>query len=334
MKRRNFHKIAAGASLALTTRQWFQSHDSSTKPIRVGVIGLDTSHSIAFTKIINGEGDYESTPFMVTHAYPQGSKDIESSVSRIPGYTADMKKLGVSIVDSIDELLDQTQVILLETNDGRRHLEQATQVFEAGKICFIDKPIAASLRDVIAIFATAEKHQVPIFSASSLRYSPSTQEIASGSKIGKILGATTYSPATLEKTHPDLYWYGIHGVESLFTLMGIGCEEVRRIFKPDVDVVTGVWSEGRIGSFRGLRSGEKGYGGLAFGTDGIAEAGKYEGYEPLVREILAFFESGETPIKPEETIEIFAFMTAAEESKKRDGAAVSLQEVIDMAKSQ
>ena len=231
----------------------------------------------------------------------------------------------------MDALLEKVDYVLLETNDGRRHLEQALPVFKAGKPIFIDKPIAASLSDVLSIVEASRQYQVPMFSASSLRFAPSTQAIASGDKIGKILGAEIFSPATIEKTHPDLYWYGVHGVESLFTVMGAGCKQVRRIYREDMDLVVGEWTDGRIGSFRGIRSGKKDYGGTAFGETGIAPAGKYEGYEHLVTEILSFFRSGIVPFPVEETIEIFAFMEAADESKRRNGDPVTLQEVIEKA---
>ena len=334
MKRRMFSHLSLTGGLGILSNPLFEMNKTNKDPIRVGIIGLDTSHSIAFAKIINEKNaDGTSTSgFEVTHAYPHGSRDIESSVNRIPGYSKEILGLGIEIVDSIDALLDQSEAILLETNDGRMHLEQAIQVFERGLITFIDKPIAASLADTLKIFDASEKNGVPMFSASSLRYGPSIQEIANGNKIGRILGADTFSPAKIEKTHPDLFWYGIHGVESLFTLMGVGCKSVVRLHKPDVDVVTGVWEDDRIGTFRGLRSGKTGYGGTAYGTEGISEAGKYEGYEPLVHEILKFFRSGIAPISASETIEIFAFMAAAEESKNRGGDSVSLSEVMEAAK--
>ena len=90
--------------------------------------------------------------YKIVAAYPQGSLDIESSTSRIPGYIEEVKKRGVEIVDSIQELLEKVDVVLLETNDGRRHLEQAIPVLKAGKTMFIDKPITASLENSIAIF--------------------------------------------------------------------------------------------------------------------------------------------------------------------------------------
>ncbi len=289
--------------------------------LSVGIIGLDTSHSPAFTKIIN-QNTFPG--IRVTHAYPHGSRTIESSYSRIPRYTEEVKNLGVTVVSSIDELLRSVDVVLLETNDGRLHLEQAEAVFKAGKRVFIDKPLAASLKDAIQIYQLSEKFRVPFFSCSSLRFSPTTVAVAKGEKIGQVLHADIYSPAKIEPTHPDLFWYGIHGVESLYTVMGTGCIEVRRFYEESTDVVIGQWPNGRIGTFRGLRGAKTGYGGTAYGTEGVSPAGVYEGYEHLVEAIIQFFRTGIPPVKKEETLEIFAFMAAAEESKRKKGRPVKI----------
>jgi predicted dehydrogenase len=302
------------------------------KPLKVGIIGLDTSHAIAFTRELNhpqAGPDVAGCP--VVAAYPKGSPDIESSVSRVPGYTAEMQKLGVEIVDSIDELLKRVDCVLLETNDGRPHLEQALPVFKAGKPVFIDKPVAGSLADAIAIYKAAEKFKCPTFSSSSLRYAKGAQELRGGA-LGKILGCDAFSPCSLEPTHPDLYWYGIHGCETLFTVMGPGCESVTRVSTPEFDLAVGKWSDGRIGTYRGIRSkGGSGYGGTAFGERGIREIGPYGGYRPLIVEIVKFFRSRQPPIDPKETLELYAFMEAADESKRRGGAPATIAEVMQKA---
>ncbi|MDP7014291.1 MAG: Gfo/Idh/MocA family oxidoreductase [Pirellulaceae bacterium] len=301
------------------------------KEIRVGIIGLDTSHVIAFTKVLNApEPAPDVAHCRVVAAYPKGSPDIESSVVRVPGYTKQIKELGVEIVDSIPELVKRVDAVLLETNDGRPHLEQVLPVLKAGKPVFIDKPIAGSLTDAIAIFAAAKKANVPVFSSSSLRYAANAQEIRNGS-IGDVNGCNTYSPCSLEKTHPDLFWYGIHGVELLFTVMGTGCQTVTRASSRDFDVVTGVWDGGRIGVFRGIRAGKSGYGGTAFGSKAVQTLGPYRGYQPLVVDIVAFFRSGEPPVSSAETLQIYAFMEAADESKRRGGAPVSVADVMAKA---
>jgi predicted dehydrogenase len=302
-----------------------------TKTLRVGIIGLDTSHVPAFTKAFNKEpADPEMQNCRVVAAYPFGSRDIESSASRIPKYTAEVKELGLEVVDSIDALLGKVDCVLLETNDGRPHLEQALQVFRAGKPLFIDKPTGSNLSEVVAIFQAAEHFGVPMFSSSSLRYAAGAQAIRGG-KVGKVLGCDAYSPCALEPTHVDLYWYGIHGVESLYTCMGIGCESVTHTSTDDFELAVGRWSDGRIGTFRGLRAGKTGYGGTAFGEKGIEPIGPYGGYRPLVVEIAKFFRSGEVPIDPAETVELYAFMQAASESKRRGGTPVTIADVVETA---
>ena len=294
---------------------------------RIGIIGLDTSHVIAFTKALNGPNpDPEYSGFKVVAAYPHGSKDIKSSYERIPGYIEEVKKLGVEITASIADLLKKVDFILLETNDGRLHLEQALQVIRAGKPLFIDKPVAASFADATAIFAAAKKANVGVFSASSLRYSVGAQEIAGG-KYGKVLGAETHSPCHLESTHPDLFWYGIHGVESLFTVMGPGCKQVVRVSTPDADVVVGTWNDGRIGTFRGVRSGKLGYGGTVYAEKGTVQIGEYGGYNPLLKHITDFFKTGVVPVSSVDTLDIYAFMEAADESKRKGGVPVSLASI-------
>jgi len=299
---------------------------------KIGIIGLDTSHSVAFTKSLNASDIVpELKGYRVIAAYPKGSNDIKSSTSRIPGYIEDVKKLGVEIVNSIDELLQKVDFVLLETNDGRLHLEQALPVLKAGKRMFIDKPIAASLSDAMAIYNASEQFKTPVFTSSSLRFMESVQSVVEG-KIGKVLGADTYSPATLEKTHPDLFWYGIHGVEVLFTVMGTGCKNVIRVHTNDTDVVVGEWEDSRVGTFRGTRSGTHDYGGTVYGEKGNLSLGPFHGYDSLLVRIIDFFETGNPPVTSKETLEILAFMEAADESSKKAGARVSLEEMMKKAR--
>lgn len=297
--------------------------------LRVGIIGLDTSHVIAFTKAMN---DPQATGHLgrcrVVAAYPKGSPDIESSVVRVPMYTRQMKEMGVTIVASIDALLSQVDAVLLETNDGRPHLEQAMPCFRAGKPVFIDKPIAGSLADAVALFNAAKQHDAPMFSSSSLRYGKNSQAARDGA-LGKIKRCQTHSPATIEKTHPDLFWYGIHGVESLFTVLGPDCISARRAKTADGKIeVTGRWKNGAIGVFRE----GQGYGGAAEGSKGKGPVGAYDGYKPLVVEIARFFCTREIPVDRAETLAIYAFMEAADESKRQGGAEVTLEAVLTKAR--
>ncbi len=305
------------------------------KPLRAGIIGLDTTHVVAFTKLLNAdEPRAELAGVRIVAAYPGGSPDVATSRNRVEGFTAQLRdQFGIEIVDSIESLLTKVDVVFLESVDGRPHLEQARPVLEAGKPLFIDKPVAGSLADAVAIFAIAERTKTPCFSSSSLRYSPGIVGLKDNANLGEVRGCATFGPCTLEEHHPDLFWYGIHGVEALFTVMGTGCASVARTQTEGTELVVGTWSDGRVGTFRGLRDGKGGYGALAFGTKGIVLGDGSGSYDTLLVEVCNFFRTGRPPVGPAETLEIFAFMEAADESKRQGGMPVTIESVMEQARA-
>lgn len=313
--------------------QTTQAQESPAAAIRVGMIGLDTSHVPAFAKFFNGpklEGDLAG--IKVVAAYPGGT-DFPPSKNRVAMFTEQIRGMGIEIVDSIPKLLEKVDVVLLESVDGRIHLQEATPVIKAGKPLFIDKPAAGSLADTIAIFELAKQHNVPCFTSSSVRFGAGLQELKKNDALGEITGVETWGPCSYQEGTPDMFFYGIHGIEALFTLMGTGCETVARIQTTDADVLTGVWKNGRAGTYRGLRRHKADFGAIAFGTKAIVPMTKGDGYEPLCREIAKFFKTRVAPVSAEETIEIFAFMEAADESKRQGGAPVSLKDVLAKARA-
>ena len=308
---------------------------AAAKTIRAGMIGLDTSHCVAFTRLFNdpqATGDVAAV--QVVAAYPGGSDDIPDSRNRVEGFTNQMRDAGVEIVDSIDALLAKVDVVLLESVDGRPHLDQARPVIAAGKPLFIDKPLAGSLADAIAIYRLAEKQKVPVFSSSSLRFSSGIAALKSDPRVGDVVGCVVHSPCSVEPHHPDLFWYGVHGVEMVYTIMGEGCQTVVRTQTDGTDVATGVWRDGRVATYRGMRQGKADYGGVVYGTKGIVPVGKYEGYAPLCQEIATFFRTHEPPVAASETLELFAFMEAADESKRQGGKPVAIAEVMAKAEAE
>lgn len=313
-----------------------------TKKLRVGMIGLDTSHVVAFTSAIKkATGDSPLATLDIVAAYPGGSPDIPDSANRLEGFTAKLREMGVEIVDSIEALLPKVDAVLLESVDGRPHLAQARPVIKAGKPLFIDKPIAGSLADAIEIFELAKAAKVPVFSSSSLRYYPEVVAMRNSPTIGDILGCDAHGPCSLEPHHPDLFWYGIHGCETLYAIMGTGCETVTRVHADGVDFVTGTWTGGRVGTFRGIRAGKSGYGAMVYGSKGkgltdptSVPKDAPKGYDALLIQIAKFFKTGESPVSAEETIELFTFMEAADESKRQGGKPVTLESVLAKARAQ
>lgn len=287
-----------------------------SKELRVGIIGFDTSHVPAFTKLLNNAED----PFHVAGAcvvcgYPSFSPDIKSSYSRVEGFKKEMvEELGVPLASSIEALLQQVDAVLLESVDGRRHLAEARPVIEAQKPLFIDKPLAADYAESAEIIRLAQEHNCPIFSSSSLRFDANIAAIRNDPDLGQVFACDAFSPATLDPTNPGLFWYGVHGVEILYTFMGMGCERVRCYSTDDSDVVVGMWPQGRTATLRGTRRGAHDYGVTVFGGGNVAQAlysHEVPLYSKLLEKIVPFFQGGPAPVPPEETLEMMAFMQAA-----------------------
>ena len=298
--------------------------------LKIGVIGMDTSHVTAFTKLLNDTTAPDHVPGgKVVAAFKSGSADIPSSIGRVEEYATVMQRdFGVKFVPTIEELCREVDCVLLLSVDGRPHLAQARPVIAAKKRLFIDKPIGGTLRDAIEIFRLAKEAGVPVFSSSAYRYYDSMIELKK-TAVGEIRSAISYGPSPLEEHHPDLFWYGIHPTEALFTVLGRGCESVVRTSSADSDTITGAWGGGRVGVLHAIRTKPLPHKVTVFGSTGFAEqkAGA-DSYAPLVREIMGFFQTGIAPVSAEETLEIFAFMEAADESKRRGGAAVKLSDVV------
>ena len=302
---------------------------TENKELRLGLIGLDTSHVTAFTSRLNEKDNPNHVPGgKVVAAIKGGSPDIESSITRVDGYTQTLvEKYGVVLYEDIAELCENVDAVLVTSVDGRPHLAQARAVIAAGKPLFIDKPVAGSLKDAVEIFRLAKEDKVPCFSSSSLRWYPGVVEVATA-EVGELRSAISYGPAPKEPRHPSLFWYGIHPTESLFTVLGPGCQSVVATESESTMVVTGSWANGRVGTLHGIKEGKTAYQVTAFGSNAIVEQKSGGDYTPMLREIIAFFNSGKPPVTPELTLEIYAFMEAADESIRQGGKPVSIAELL------
>jgi hypothetical protein len=297
---------------------------SHAADLRLGIVGTDTSHVTAFIKILNDPTSPDYLPgARIVAAYKGGSRDIEGSATRVDKFTDELRtQWKVEFYSDIGTLCKRVDAVLLTSLDGRVHLEQVKPIFAAHKPVFIDKPLAATLADAREIARLAKEANVPWFSASSLRYG----ELGTSMKFSDTLGVTTWGPGPVEAHHQLEYsWYAIHPIELLFTLMGPGCEQVTAAAGKDEDVIVGHWKDGRIGTVRTLRPYGT-YGADVFRPKGVTQSKTktQEGYRPLLVEIIRFFETGQPPVPNQETLEIFAFMDAAQRSKAAGGAPMKL----------
>lgn len=292
--------------------------------IRLGIVDFDTSHVVEFTKRINGVDIAEAQ--WVEGAKVVGGVPGKSLVAPevIPKYTEQMKRYGVPLYDDPAELFGKIDAVLIEANDGSVHRERATPFLERGIPTFVDKPFACSVADAKAMIDLATTKHVPFMSSSSLRYAPEVVK----ARGGTILGASTYGPAPLDPKgrNPGLFHYGIHPVEMLFTLMGAGCERVTCMSRPEGEVVTGLWRDGRIGTVRGLRKGASPYGFTVFGDKSVTTEGVSTEfiYRELLKKVIGMMETREMPIDLRETLEVVAFIEAARSSSAEGGAPAKL----------
>ena len=314
-----------GRSTALLVAALAFPLSAGAADVRLGLVGTDTSHVIGFAAAFNDPSSPEHIPgARIVAAFKGGSPDVAQSRDRIEGFTRQLQeKYGVEVVGSIAELCARVDGVLLTSVDGRVHLAQAREIIKGKRPMFIDKPLAATLDDAREIARLAKDAGVAWFSTSTLRYS------VAHLKTPDLAGVDVWGPGPFEEHHPlDLAWYAIHEAEMLFTLLGRGCEEVTRVDSADASVVTCRWKDGRIGTMRALRP-YSDYGVVSFlknpkGFTSQSTAVKTSTAE-LDRQVVAFFTSGVPPVPNEDTLELMAFMDAAQRSKAAGGQPMRLR---------
>lgn len=320
------------------------------KPVRVGVLGVDNYQATEYTRMFNNPkatGDFAGLQVVAVYAGTPSS-DIPESVDSYPKWKADFLKMNIKMVDSIDELLKSCDAVMIMSLDGRKHAEEVAAVLKAGKRLFVGRPLAASLPDAVAMVRLAEQTKTPFWTSSQHRFSPGFIGMRNHPEVGQVFGCDVYGGCPTESHHAEFFWHALHGIETLFTIMGTGCETVRCTSTPYAELVTGEWKDGRVGTFRGIKKGALKYSATVFGDKGVSTAGiyghgipvkgvvptndKYMGYEGIGLEMAKFFKGGPAPVSADETLEIFGFMEAAHESKRQKGAAIKIADILEKAK--
>jgi len=314
-------KVVPGGKVVSMLREYPNLKEAAVK---VGLVGLDTSHVVAFAKLLGATEDEFYVPgAQVVVAYPGGSELFSLSRDRVEGFTAELERdFGVRMCETIEAVVEEVDAILLESVDGRQHLDQFRRM-AVGKPVYIDKPFAVTAPDAREMIALAEETRTPIMSCSSLRYAAGIADLAEPGE--SVLSCEAFGPAPILKDYPGLFWYGIHSAEMLFAFMGAGCKRVQCVPSRYVDVVIGEWQDERLGVMRGTRF-EKSAFGCTVHTDGGTRTGLARATPPyyycLLTEVMKFFETGISPIPIEETFEIISFIEAANLSREQGGSIV------------
>ncbi|MFI5335364.1 MAG: Gfo/Idh/MocA family protein [Opitutales bacterium] len=297
--------------------------------LRLGLVGLDTSHVEGFAHLLNEPQSPDHIPGgRIVAAYPGGSPDFPLSADRVQGYTEKLRdKFGVAMLGSPAEVAATVDAVLHTTVDGRAHLAQFADIAPHRRPVFLDKPFAVTSADARAIAELARRHQTPLFSSSSLRFAGALQAALADAAGGPIFGAEFFGPLHLQPTQPGFYWYGIHTAEMLYAALGTGCVNVRVVATPDHELAIGNWRDGRIGQIRGNRAGSNVFGGVVHREKASQWVDVASGTRPdvgLTRAIMEFFRGGPAPVALDETLELIRFLEAANESRAQGGRTVAL----------
>ena len=290
--------------------------------LKLGMIGLDTSHVTAFTKLLNDPAQQYHIPGgKVVVGFPGGSPDFELSISRVQGFTDELsQQYQVAIVESPEEVAELSDAIFLESADGRVHLEQFRRIAPYGKPVFVDKPFAVTTEDAREMIQLAKQYHVPLMSCSALRYAEGLKEAIAAGGEEAIIGADTFGPMAIVPPIPGYFWYGIHSAEMLFAILGKGCKRVTTYTSEDHDIIVGEWADGRKGTVRGNRKGNNSFGATIHFEKSTKFADVYANPKPyyasMLEVVMELFQKGIQPIDLEETLEIVRFLEAANESRE------------------
>ncbi len=301
-----------------------------SKSYRIGLIGLDTSHVEAFTKLLNDpDAKHHVGGGEVVAGYPGGSEDFDLSISRVDGYTEKLRdEFGVKIYDNPEAVAECCDLVFITSVDGRVHKDIFERIAKYGKPTFIDKPFTTDLQNAKAILELADESGITVMSCSSLRYAENFQAaLGDNDELGEIIGCDAFGPMDIRGPMAGLYWYGIHTVEMLVAAMGTGCCEVKVTKNQNTDMVIAEWEGGRICTIRGLRNSHSKFGVTLHREKGFEaidiQANDKPLYAGMLEAILSSLPKGHSDVPNDEILEVVGIIDAANKSRET-GKAVKI----------
>ena len=301
-----------------------------TPPLRVGIIGLDTSHVTAFTSLLNDPAAEHHVPgARVVAAYAGFSEDWEASRSRVKGFTDEVRdKYGVAILPTPEDVASQCDLIFLESADGRVHLDLFKRIVPFKKPVFIDKPLALTSVEARQIVRLAADAGIAMMSSSTLRFIDNfAAALAAPPDNQPVVGVHVFGPLSFQPTQPGWFWYGIHSVEMLVAAMGTGCRSLRVQAADSAEILVAAWSDGRVASIRATRTQTSNYACTIHypKTFRFIDISLSQGpfYAPLLRQIMANLPLGKSAVPIEQTLEVIRILEAANQSRE-NGREVTL----------
>jgi len=281
-------------------------------PLRIGLIGLDTSHVARFTELLNHPDHPHHVPGgRVVVGCPSPSPDYDPSASRVDQFTATLRdEHEVTIVDTPPAVAEQADLIFITSVDGRRHLSLLEQVVDAGKPIFIDKPLALSRAEAERIFDLAEANAVPLMSSSALRYAKPLADALHDPEGEPIRAVDIFGPMAHDAVQRGWFWYGIHMVEVAVAALGTGIATTTAIAAEGQDAGTLKWTDGRIACLHGWQPPGPAFGAVLHRDSGSQcldlSGADRPFYAGLLEAIMQCLPEGRSDVPRAQTLEVIA----------------------------
>jgi predicted dehydrogenase len=294
--------------------------------MRIGAIGVDSSHLPEFTKRINTLQQEAKTHCRVTHVFDPGGHDLADAPKWLETTTRDYN---VKQVDTLQDLLASVEGVMVLSVNGNKHLSQALPCLERGLPTYIDKPLTCNLSEAKQLLAAAREHQARCYSASSLRFAPEVESARSDKDLGKLITIDAFGPGERHELMAGLFFYGVHTIEMVDAIWGPGVRRVSAIHLPDRDLLDLDYHDGRYARLRMERKGSYDFGATVHGEKKVRQfrVDFTPVYTRLVLGMVKFFEGGAPPAPLRDIIENVAVMEAGNRSMQQDGAWVDVETV-------
>lgn len=287
--------------------------------MRIGAIGIDSSHLGAFAGRINALHRAGGTPCQVVGHWTADAGGASPEL-----LAAAANHAGTPAPD-FDRLLAGVDGVMVLDVDGARHAGSVIAALNRGLPVFVDKPMTCSLADAERVLAAARQPGTRCFSASCLRFAAGVTDIPRDG-LGKIVAVDAFGSDQTREPMSGLWYYGCHTVEMVGAIMGPGVRRVRGCEVQERTVADFEYRDGRLARLRFERSGYASFGATVHGTHGVHQfrddlAGAYD---RLVGAMVRFFEGGPAPVDLRETVEHVGAIEAVHRSISADGAWVDV----------
>jgi predicted dehydrogenase len=275
--------------------------------LRIGIVGAENSHTAAIAKTLN-----------VVKAIPDVS--VVSVWGETEAYAAKAADVGKipAIVKNPADMIGHIDAVVTDHRHPQYHLP-AMQPFLAARIpMFVDKPFCYRLAEGVDFLARARQAGVPVtsFSTVPLQAAFTTyRKLLAGTKV---YGLSSIGPCDIHSQYGNIFFYGIHQIDSLIELGGLDVEAVHVTeFTPKHAVAELYWKSGLMAAMQCLEGWDTGFQFAAttsIGPLGIKSVDDADPYLAGMKLFVEMFKTGKEPVSHQRILTPIAVLEALEKS--------------------